>query len=97
MIEIYGFPADKILCPNCRKAVSLCEENNLEFKFYPIIDDLIRGRGVPNEKAKELANRLGKTERDKLEVPQIFVDNVPVGGLSGIRNFVKNKVYNVTR
>ena len=97
MIEIYGFPPDKILCPNCRKAVQLCEDNNLEFKFYPIIDDLVRGRGIPNNNAKVLASRLGKGERDSLEVPQVFVDGIPIGGLSGIRNYVRTTVYKSDR
>lgn len=91
-IEIYGFPSDKILCPNCRKVVQLCEDKGLPFVFKPVVDDLIGGkliRNIPN--VTELVSRMGWDSKHPINVPQIFVSGVHIGGLSDFRMYCKER------
>ena len=90
LIEIFGFPEDKIICRNCRNAVRLCEMHGSNFKFYHVIDDLIGGKFIRNpEVTLDLMNRLGLTSSDKISVPQIFVDGEHIGGLQDLKIYFK--------
>lgn len=89
-IEIYGFPADKILCPNCMKVVNLCKEKGLSYEFKPVVDDLIGGkiiRNIPN--TQELIKRMEWSDKDPINVPQVFANGVHLGGLSAFRMYCK--------
>lgn len=90
MIEIYGFPSDKVMCPNCRKSVQMCEDKGLEYIFKPIIDDLIGGkfiRNIPN--TRELVNRMNWPDTHPINVPQIFAYGSHIGGLGGFKEYCK--------
>lgn len=92
MIEIYGFPEDKVICPNCRNAVRLCELNGVPYVFYPVISDLVRGNFVRNMPVTlELMGRLGIESAEQISVPQIFIDGNHLGGLTDLKLFFKEK------
>lgn len=59
LIEIYGTND----CAYCKRAVKVCEANNLEYKYHNISDD-------PNLMT-EMFGRMGTPLR---QVPQIFID-----------------------
>lgn len=89
MIEIYGFPHDVMNCPNCRNAVKMCELNGADYKFYPLIDGIFRGKLIRNkENTDELLRRLGQTD-DNVSVPKIFVDGEFIGNLGDLREYFR--------
>lgn len=90
MIEIFGMPEDKLVCPNCRKAVQLCKDHGFEFKFYPVFTDIVKGKLLKNEPVvRDLMQRLGQTDNTPIQVPQIFVDGKHIGGLQDFRAEMK--------
>lgn len=89
-IEIYGFPEDVIICPNCRNAERLCKLHGVNYTFHPIIDEIVQGRAVRNiENTHTLMRRMGKSSSDTIKVPQIFVNNEHIGGLQDLKNYFK--------
>lgn len=90
LIEIFGFPEDKIICMNCRNAVRLCEMHGVNYEFHNVIDDLVGGKFIRNPDVTiDLMKRLGLTSSDKISVPQIFVDGEHIGGLYDLKNYFK--------
>ncbi|AHG72458.1 Glutaredoxin [Mannheimia sp. USDA-ARS-USMARC-1261] len=80
-VEIYG----RLSCPYCVRAKQLAEKmktelNDFDFKFIDMIAE-----GLSKE---DLEPRVGKPVAT---VPQIFVDNVHVGGCTDFQAFVKEK------
>ncbi|MEG9474680.1 GrxA family glutaredoxin [Mannheimia indoligenes] len=80
-VEIYG----RLSCPYCVRAKQLAEKmktelNDFDFKFIDMIAE-----GLSKE---DLEPRVGKPVAT---VPQIFVDNVHVGGCTDFQAFVKKK------
>lgn len=77
MIEIYG----KFECPWCDRAVQLCEQYFLEYK-YKALDDFIDG-DVYKAEFKQRAP-LAKT------VPQIFWHGKLIGGFEALVTEIEN-------
>lgn len=80
-VEIYG----RLTCPYCLRAKSLAEKMKSElpdfdFKFVDMIAE-----GISKQ---DLEPRVGKTVET---VPQIFLDNVHVGGCTDFQALVKDK------
>lgn len=80
-VEIYG----RLSCPYCVRAKQLAEKmktelNDFDFKFIDMIAE-----GLSKE---DLEPRVGKPVAT---VPQIFVDNIHVGGCTDFQAFVKEK------
>lgn len=80
-VEIYG----RLSCPYCLRAKTLAEKmenelNDFEFKFIDMIAE--------NISKQDLEPRVGKPVAT---VPQIFVDNVSIGGCTDFQAFVKEK------
>lgn len=80
-IEIYG----RLSCPYCVRAKALAEKmqaelSDVEFTFVDMIAE-----GIDK---KDLEPRVGKAVAT---VPQIFLDNVHVGGYSDFAPLVKDK------
>lgn len=89
-VEIFGFPADKILCPNCRAVVKLFEERGISYTFYPVILDLVQGKLIRNMPVQEdLMSRMNWTTSDPINVPQVFIDGKHIGGLYDLRVYLK--------
>lgn len=90
IIEIFGFPEEKMICMNCRNAVRLCQINGVDYKFYEVIEDLVGGKFIRNVPVtKDLMSRLNLSSADKISVPQIFVGGVHIGGLQDLKNYFK--------
>ena len=64
-IEIYTWDH----CPFCKKALALLNSKNLEYKQIKLDGD---------EAARDLMSQ--KTKGNRKSVPQIFIDNVSMGG-----------------
>ena len=80
-VEIYG----RLSCPYCVRAKQLAEKmkaelSDFDFKFIDMIAE-----GLSKE---DLEPRVGKPVAT---VPQIFVDDVLVGGCTDFQAFVKEK------
>ncbi|WP_373778115.1 GrxA family glutaredoxin [Glaesserella sp.] len=80
-VEIYG----RMTCPYCRNAKALAEKMKAEladfdFEFVDMIEN-----GISKE---DLEPRVGKPVAT---VPQIFLDNVPMGGFSDFAPIVKER------
>ncbi|AWW33996.1 glutaredoxin [Mannheimia varigena] len=80
-VEIYG----RLSCPYCVRAKQLAEKmktelSDFDFKFIDMIAE-----GLSKE---DLEPRVGKPVAT---VPQIFVDDVHVGGCTDFQAFVKEK------
>ncbi|WP_373819401.1 GrxA family glutaredoxin [Glaesserella sp.] len=80
-VEIYG----RMTCPYCRNAKALAEKMKAEladfdFEFVDMIEN-----GISKE---DLEPRVGKPVAT---VPQIFLDNVPIGGFSDFAPIVKER------
>lgn len=80
-VEIYG----RLSCPYCVRAKALAEKmknelSDFDFKFIDMIAE--------NLSKEDLEPRVGKPVAT---VPQIFVDNVHVGGCTDFQAFVKSK------
>lgn len=80
-VEIFG----RLTCPYCTRAKALAEKMKAElpdfdFKFVDMIAE-----GISKE---DLEPRVGKPV---VTVPQIFLDNVHVGGFSDFQPLVKEK------
>lgn len=73
-VEIYG----KDNCIFCEQAKKLCSNIQLEYTYYNLADDM-------NLK-EELAVRMGIMPRS---VPQIFIDDVFIGGFVEFKKHVK--------
>jgi glutaredoxin 3 len=70
-IEIYGAN----WCDYCKKAVSLCETNNIEYKYIDC---------DTSSNVNELMNRIGARAKT---IPQIFVDGEYLpGGYTGLKD-----------
>ena len=72
-IEIYY----KGYCPYCRKAKALLDSKGVEYTLYDVTDDA--------EKQAEMTKRTGGART----VPQIFVDDVNLGGCDDIHRLDK--------
>ncbi|QLB14083.1 glutaredoxin [Mannheimia granulomatis] len=80
-VEIYG----RYSCPYCTRAKALAEKmktelSDFDFKFVDMIAE--------NISKEDLEPRVGKPVAT---VPQIFVDDVHVGGCTDFQAFVKSK------
>lgn len=80
-VEIYG----RLSCPYCVRAKTLAEKmknelSDFDFKFVDMIAE--------NISKQDLEPRVGKPVET---VPQIFVDDVHVGGSTDFQAFVKEK------
>lgn len=80
-VEIFG----RLTCPYCTRAKALAEKMKAElpdfdFEFVDMI-----AKGISKE---DLEPRVGKTVAT---VPQIFLDNVHVGGCTDFQALVKEK------
>ncbi|QLD33778.1 GrxA family glutaredoxin [Mannheimia varigena] len=80
-VEIYG----RLSCPYCVRAKQLAEKmktelSDFDFKFIDMIAE-----GLSKE---DLEPRVGKPVAT---VPQIFVDDVHIGGCTDFQAFVKEK------
>lgn len=80
-VEIYG----RLTCPYCTKAKALAEKMqgelaDFDFKFVDMIAE-----GIEKQ---DLEPRVGKPVAT---VPQIFLDNVHIGGFSDFAPLVKEK------
>ena len=75
-VTIYGKP----LCPYCDQAVALCEQRGFAFEYIDIQE---RGMSIA-----ELLEIVGKPVRT---VPQIFVGEQHIGGLTDFYDFVINQ------
>ena len=80
-VEIYG----RLTCPYCVRAKTLAEKMknelpNFDFKFVDMIAE-----GISKE---DLEPRVGKPVAT---VPQIFLDDQPVGGCTDFQALVKQK------
>lgn len=80
-VEIYG----RNSCPYCTRAKALAEKmktelSDFDFKFVDMIAE--------NISKEDLEPRVGKPVAT---VPQIFVDDVHVGGCTDFQAFVKSK------
>ncbi|MDH2924253.1 glutaredoxin 1 [Nicoletella semolina] len=78
-VEIYG----RLTCPYCARAKALAEKMKLEladfdFEFIDMIEK--------NISKQDLEPRVGKPVAT---VPQIFLDNVHIGGYSDFQPLVK--------
>ncbi|AUI66396.1 MULTISPECIES: GrxA family glutaredoxin [Glaesserella] len=81
LVEIYG----RMSCPYCVRAKQLAEKmktelSDFDFKFIDMIAE-----GLDK---KDLEPRVGKPV---MTVPQIFLDNVHIGGYSDFAPLVKEK------
>lgn len=83
-VEIYG----RYSCPYCTRAKALAEKLKTElpdfdFEFIDMIE-----KGISKE---DLEPRVGKTVAT---VPQIFLDNLSIGGFTDFQALIKEK-YNI--
>tara|TARA_A100001201_G_scaffold111189_1_gene95100 strand:- start:138 stop:359 length:222 start_codon:yes stop_codon:yes gene_type:complete len=68
MIEIYG----QDMCGYCKKAVDLCEERNLPYKYYVVKEDIT-------------LEEFKKMFPFKRTVPQINIDGKYIGGFQELK------------
>ena len=75
MIEIFGTSN----CVYCKQAVSLCENNGLNYTYV----------SLDKEKLALLQERIGNAVRT---VPQIFIDNKYIpGGFNGLKEVLNSR------
>lgn len=82
-VEIYG----RYSCPYCTRAKALAEKLKTElpdfdFEFIDMIE-----KGLSKE---DLEPRVGKPVAT---VPQIFLDNLPIGGFTDFQALIKEKYH----
>lgn len=87
MIIIYGIPEEVGRCYSCKEAVRLCEEHKLEYTFIPVLYNTPEGFDYHRETIISLAKLLNK-QNLSIMYPQIFIDDKPVGGLSGLKSYI---------
>ncbi len=79
MIEIYG----KIQCSFCDRAKALCEQRNLDYKYYQL------GEHFTREELLEMFP-------DARTFPQIKVGGSPIGGWDKFPQYLEETNYNGT-
>ena len=80
-VEIYG----RLTCPYCLRAKSLAEKMKSELPDFDFIFVDMIAEGISKQ---DLEPRVGKPVET---VPQIFLDNVHVGGCTDFQALVKEK------
>lgn len=78
-VVIFGRPG----CPFCVRAKELAEKLSVEHEHFRFRYVDIHAEGITKE---ELSKSVGKTVET---VPQIFVDQKPIGGCTDFEAFVK--------
>ena len=88
MIEIYGIPKEVYNCWGCRGAVKLLEDLGLPYTFKPVFvpADNELDFAIDRATIEELAGRMGKRSLS-IGYPQIFIDNVHIGGYKELREY----------
>lgn len=79
MIEIYGKPA----CPHCDQAKRICEQRELEYKYYQLDTDFTR------EEVLEMFP-------GARTFPQIKVNGTSIGGKDQLGTYLEETSYNGT-
>ena len=79
MIEIYGKPA----CPHCDQAKRLCEQRELEYKYFQLDTDFTR------EEVLEMFP-------GARTFPQIKVNGTSIGGKDQLGTYLEETNYNGT-
>tara|TARA_Y100000385_G_scaffold143350_1_gene148681 strand:- start:798 stop:1049 length:252 start_codon:yes stop_codon:yes gene_type:complete len=79
MIEIYGKPA----CPHCDQAKRLCEQRELNYKYYQLDTDFTR---------EEILEMFPGART----FPQIKVSGTPIGGKDQLATYIEETGYNGT-
>jgi glutaredoxin 3 len=79
MIEIYGKPA----CPHCDQAKRICEQRELEYKYYQLDTDFTR------EEVLEMFP-------GARTFPQIKVNGTSIGGKDQLSTYLEETGYNGT-
>jgi glutaredoxin 3 len=79
MIEIYGKPA----CPHCDQAKRLCEQRELEYKYFQLDTDFTR------EEVLEMFP-------GARTFPQIKVNGTSIGGKDQLSTYLEETGYNGT-
>ena len=79
MIEIYGKPA----CPHCDQAKRLCEQRELNYKYYQLDTDFTR---------EEILEMFPGART----FPQIKVSGTPIGGKDQLTTYIEETGYNGT-
>jgi glutaredoxin 3 len=79
MIEIYGKPA----CPHCDQAKRICEQRQLEYKYYQLDTDFTR------EEVLEMFP-------GARTFPQIKVNGTSIGGKDQLSTYLEETGYNGT-
>lgn len=72
MTKVLTYTVD--YCPYCKKAKALLQEKGVEFEDIDITD---------NE--DEMRDKLGKLTGGRTTVPQIFINNLHVGGYTDLK------------
>jgi len=79
MIEIYGKPA----CPHCDQAKRLCEQRELEYKYFQLDTDFTR---------EEILEMFPGART----FPQIKVNGTSIGGKDQLGTYLEETNYNGT-
>ncbi|AKA61921.1 glutaredoxin [Proteus phage vB_PmiM_Pm5461] len=87
MITIYGIPEEVGRCYSCKEAIRLCNEYGIEYKFIPVLYNTKDGFDYHRDTIVSLAKLLNK-QNLSIIYPQIFIDDKPVGGLSGLKSYI---------
>lgn len=95
MIEIYGYDEAIYNCPYCVKAKRLLDSRRKSYVFMSIVEGSPSEKSYNELKVNELKTRLKAQgiSTENITMPQIFVDNICVGGFTELKELVKqNKV-----
>jgi glutaredoxin len=81
-VEIYTMEN----CGYCQESKKLLSENNYDYIEYTITDDFT------SESSNALINELGKRlNTDRISVPVVFIDDVPVVGYTRLTDYMAKK------
>ena len=89
-VEIYGFDPKHFKCVPCINAKRLADIKKLDYTFIPVSE----GEGpVLNKKIiDQLVKRLNRRSEVGLTMPQIFIDDVSIGGFDKFKEKLNDKI-----
>lgn len=94
-VEIYGYAPEFYTCAPCINAKRMCElkkdKFGIDLSFYSVAKGRTEsGKPILDTKVtEELCKRLQRSTVMGMTMPQIFIDNVSIGGFDKLREHLK--------
>lgn len=76
-IEIYGIPPDVAHCPGCSLVLSILNDNEIDYRFYPVMvkKDNELGFDYNRPVIENVAKRIGCYPHLGIRYPVVFINN----------------------